>query len=694
MPGAGVEPARPLRPADFKSAASASSATPAGSAYVLPGANESGGKRSGPRKRRSSRKAENASSSNCRAGREIRRAVRAAGLEVVRHRPGAERDLVPELGVWREQHAGRVLVVEVAQLLHRRRRHLRPVEDEDGAVLEVVHDLGDLERVRVLPVDGRRRIVRPTGRRIGVPLRVRGGIQLRAVVADLRLDGLQLAAGALHRRREIVVPAAPGEEDDAEDDRKPDQPRRRDDVEQAALPLVARAGRRRAPLRRLRLFRGVGSAIFPGHRRAIVPIRRVLTAARVGGRPTPSLAFVGPMVILALILGLLLGAACAWVVTRSRSAQLETELSLLRRAGEERAAVVAEARDAFQALSSEALRQTSSSFLEVAKTQLTGHVAPLEGLARADGPADERDGEGPPGGVRRRHAAPDHAREHAGAAAAGDGEPRQGAADAARARPLGRGAAPERGRGCRPARPLRLPGAGLDARRRGLAAPARPRRPDSGRQAGRRRRQGAARGVPGRLRGGGRRRAQPLPGRSRAPGARPPRQARPEVVLATVRAVARLRDHVRPRRDLHPRRAGAGQRAERGRLAARGHPRLPVDALHAAPHGRGDLAAGDGRAERPRGARARARAVHAARDDERPPHRRRQGARQRRQALQRGRAVAREPRARAGAPVRGPRDRGRPRLAAADRAAGDPAAGARARRARRAAARDRRSRRA
>ena len=49
------------------------------------------------------------------------------------------------------------------------------------------------------------------------------------------------------------------------------------------------------------------------------------------------------------------------------------------------AAVVAEARDAFQALSSEALRQTSSSFLEVAKTQLTGHVAPLkDSLERMD----------------------------------------------------------------------------------------------------------------------------------------------------------------------------------------------------------------------------------------------------------------------------------------------------------------------
>ena len=91
------------------------------------------------------------------------------------------------------------------------------------------------------------------------------------------------------------------------------------------------------------------------------------------------------MVIVALILGLLLGAACAWIVSRSRAAQLKTELDLVRQAGEERAKVVTEARDAFRALSSEALQQTTTSFLEVAKTQISGHVAPLkDSLERMD----------------------------------------------------------------------------------------------------------------------------------------------------------------------------------------------------------------------------------------------------------------------------------------------------------------------
>ncbi len=91
------------------------------------------------------------------------------------------------------------------------------------------------------------------------------------------------------------------------------------------------------------------------------------------------------MVIISLILGLAIGSACAWLVSRSRATQLETELALVRQAGDERATVVAEARDAFRALSSEALQQTTSSFLEVAKTQISGHVAPLkDSLERMD----------------------------------------------------------------------------------------------------------------------------------------------------------------------------------------------------------------------------------------------------------------------------------------------------------------------
>ena len=104
------------------------------------------------------------------------------------------------------------------------------------------------------------------------------------------------------------VPPPPVRKTIAEDDRE----RRRRPVPRGCRAGGA-AGHRAGPddverrCGRLRRFGGFGSAIFPGHRRAIVPIRRVLTA-EVSRRPTPSLAFVGPMVILALILGLVLGA--------------------------------------------------------------------------------------------------------------------------------------------------------------------------------------------------------------------------------------------------------------------------------------------------------------------------------------------------------------------------------------------------
>ena len=136
------------------------------------------------------------------------------------------------------------------------------------------------------------------------------------------------------------------------------------------------------------------------------------------------------------------------------------------------------------------------------------------------------------------------------APAARDRKPGQGAAHASRPRTLGRGAAAQRRRGRRNAAALRLPGAGVR-----LATPtARCSVPTSSSgfpAASRscRRREGAARRIPRRLRVRGRRPARRASREPRAPGARSPRQAGARSVLAAVRAVARLRDHVRPRRD-------------------------------------------------------------------------------------------------------------------------------------------------
>ena len=179
--------------------------------------------------------------------------------------------LLPELRVRGEQHPGRVLVVEVAQLLDGRSRHLGPVEDEDGAVLEVVDELGGLERRVVLAVDRGHREVRAARRRIGVPLRVRG-----RVLAALWLPTCAWTVFSWQPPASIVAARSSSP--------PPPRGRRRRGRSRArsgpwprgcrAGGAAARrgAGRRRAPLRRLRAFRGVGGAIFPGHRRAIVPI--------------------------------------------------------------------------------------------------------------------------------------------------------------------------------------------------------------------------------------------------------------------------------------------------------------------------------------------------------------------------------------------------------------------------------------
>lgn len=92
------------------------------------------------------------------------------------------------------------------------------------------------------------------------------------------------------------------------------------------------------------------------------------------------------ILILGLALGLVLGGACVWLVMRSRAGQLEAELGLERRSAAERETMVAEARDAFRSLSSETLQRTTTTFLEVAKSQIQGSVAPLkESLERMDG---------------------------------------------------------------------------------------------------------------------------------------------------------------------------------------------------------------------------------------------------------------------------------------------------------------------
>src|SRR5436309_9936909 len=94
-------------------------------------------------------------------------------------------------------------------------------------------------------------------------------------------------------------------------------------------------------------------------------------------RPTPSLSFMGPMVV-GLLIGLLLGAAVAWALARARSAAetstLRVELEHERAQTAEKVALLEAAEHEFaarfDALAAEALRKNNESFLELAAAKL------------------------------------------------------------------------------------------------------------------------------------------------------------------------------------------------------------------------------------------------------------------------------------------------------------------------------------
>lgn len=75
-----------------------------------------------------------------------------------------------------------------------------------------------------------------------------------------------------------------------------------------------------------------------------------------------------------LAAGLVLGAVLTWLAARVRAARLEAQLEAERRAGAEKVALLEQAevklREAFAALSAEALRRNNQSFLELARAQL------------------------------------------------------------------------------------------------------------------------------------------------------------------------------------------------------------------------------------------------------------------------------------------------------------------------------------
>ena len=146
----------------------------------------------------------------------------------------------------------------------------------------------------------------------------------------------------------------------------------------AASGDAARRPRRSRPSRRrcgpCDRFGGLGTRSF-----------LAMPAATVAGgdcgapcRPTGSLPFVDPMVIVALILGLALGAARR-VASRcgaARSANASSAGTPSRSSSGRRR--LGEVRDASRPAARQTLQRTSSSFLEIARLQTAGYVTPLK----------------------------------------------------------------------------------------------------------------------------------------------------------------------------------------------------------------------------------------------------------------------------------------------------------------------------
>src|SRR4029453_5648556 len=202
MPGAGPDPARPAKgAADFKSAAY--------HRFRHPGpAKDSFAPRESAVARRHVLLAEatlldvalaRLGTLECELVDELRGQV-LFELRAARHmRPGDEGDVGAELRVLGHDFSLRILVVERNHPVNRALGDLRPVVEDDRAVLEVVDGVELRPLVRVSPIDYRLWRVRPARARNGVGLEALG--QGRDVRPPLR-SGILVRAARLAKRRD------------------------------------------------------------------------------------------------------------------------------------------------------------------------------------------------------------------------------------------------------------------------------------------------------------------------------------------------------------------------------------------------------------------------------------------------------------------------------------------------------------
>ena len=242
----------------------------------------------------------------------------------------------------------------------------------------------------------------------GVPLRLRRQRRHVRVVGLVRQgrEALERAAGVSRARPALSLSPPTGEKDEASTTTSATTPEPA--ISRAAASAVPAAGsagvERRCGACDGRLG-GFGGAVFPGHRRAIVAIRSrvrlpsdpISTVRRPNGRHSPSSSVSHSR------------RACAWLVLAQPHGAARNRARARapgwRRAGDRR-------RGGPRRFPGALLRGAPADDVLLPRGCKDADQRPrgaAEGLARADGPPDERDGEGPPGGVRRRHAAPDDA---------------------------------------------------------------------------------------------------------------------------------------------------------------------------------------------------------------------------------------------------------------------------------------------
>ena len=352
---------------------------------------------------------------------------------------------------------GLVVFVERAELVDGRVRDLLAVEDEDAAVLEVVDDPRDLELVVVDPEDGGDAVVRAGRRRVRVPLvRRPPGCVIECAPSSALADLSVHPAALTGFVRCLLVGSAA-----AAESRGGGAPAKPSATPAMAAPIrTARSARDRRSTSCCALLRRLDPGLV-GHVRGRGYQRPPFSPGCTGKgcRPPTGLPCIGSMVIVALLIGLAVGAFAVLLAVRpalvERRRRIQEVIALERAlaASEAELAVERGSRDERLDARSRRSRPRRSTRTARASSSSRRRTSPAtcgRSRTRSSGwtsaPGVERVRQESYGALKTQVDDPGRARR----------EPHERAANAARPRALGRGAAAQRRRVRGHGRALRL----------------------------------------------------------------------------------------------------------------------------------------------------------------------------------------------------------------------------------------------